>query len=124
MNFMYLTKTSFIYEVQILGWLNTPISEPSRGISGNFSPLILVIFDYCRTRTSSVSRAKRTDHSKLSLRSRVEVVRVNLDSIVGRGSSRQSIARLIRLRSKLTRRPAPGSLLFRIPRREDLSRRR
>jgi hypothetical protein len=37
-------------------------------------------------------------------------VRVNRVLIVGRRSPRQSLARLIRLRSKLTRRPAPGVL--------------
>ena len=40
------------------------------------------------------------------------VVCGNQSSIVCRRSSRQSIARLIRLRSKLTRRPAPGACLY------------
>jgi len=39
-------------------------------------------------------------------------MRVNLGVIVCRRSSRQCIARLIRLRSTLTRRPAPGVLLL------------
>ena len=71
------------------------------------------IYDQARTRTIREQTTATSANYPQPVRSRVEVVRVNRVSIVGHRSPRQSLARPVTLlRSKLTRRPAPGVLLL------------
>jgi len=61
----------------------------------------------------------KCDSKQFSRGAVARCVRVNRDSMVGRRAARQSIARLIRLRSRLHPPPGSGSLPFRILRPEE-----
>ena len=85
-------------------------------------PRTAPVCDQARTRTVREQATATSVNYPQTVRSRGRAVRVNRSSILGRRSPRQSLARPVTLlRSKLTRRPAPG-VASRISRTKNCSR--